>query len=229
LQATAVAGTTTVTLPAATDTLVGKATTDTLTNKTLTTPVISTISNTGTLTLPTSTDTLVGRATTDTLTNKSIVATQLTGTQTIPRGTLPTGSVLQVVSSYTTTGTTTTSATPVDSALSATITPTSSSSKIFVLMSSNGYVAKSGVNVSGDMFLYIVRGSTQLTSGRTAINFGVTTWNDMFPAQHCYTYLDSPATTSATTYKMQISVSSSQSLTVPLASFATMTLMEISA
>ena len=46
----------------------------TLTNKTLTSPVISSISNTGTLTLPTSTDTLVGRATTDTLTNKSIDA-----------------------------------------------------------------------------------------------------------------------------------------------------------
>lgn len=46
----------------------------TLTNKTLTTPVISSISNTGTLTLPTSTDTLVGRATTDTLTNKTINA-----------------------------------------------------------------------------------------------------------------------------------------------------------
>jgi len=46
--------------------------TQTLTNKTLTSPIISTISNTGTLTLPTSTDTLVGRATTDTLTNKSI-------------------------------------------------------------------------------------------------------------------------------------------------------------
>jgi len=42
LQATAVAGTTTITLPAATDTLVGKATTDTLTNKTLTNPVITT-------------------------------------------------------------------------------------------------------------------------------------------------------------------------------------------
>jgi hypothetical protein len=44
----------------------------TLTNKTLTTPIISSISNSGTLTLPTSTDTLVGRATTDTLTNKTI-------------------------------------------------------------------------------------------------------------------------------------------------------------
>ena len=43
-----------------------------MSNKTLTSPVISSISNTGTLTLPTSTDTLVGRATTDTLTNKTI-------------------------------------------------------------------------------------------------------------------------------------------------------------
>ncbi len=46
--------------------------TQTLTNKTLTTPVISSISNTGLVTLPTSTDTLVGRATTDTLTNKTL-------------------------------------------------------------------------------------------------------------------------------------------------------------
>ena len=52
--------------------------TDTLTNKTLTSPVISTISNTGTLTLPTSTDTLVGRATTDTLTNKTLTSPTLT-------------------------------------------------------------------------------------------------------------------------------------------------------
>lgn len=48
--------------------------TQTLTNKTLTSPVISSISNTGTLTLPTSTDTLVGRATSDTLTNKTLTA-----------------------------------------------------------------------------------------------------------------------------------------------------------
>jgi hypothetical protein len=52
----------------------------TLTNKTLTTPVISSISNTGTLTLPTSTDTLVGRATTDTLTNKTLTSPTITGT-----------------------------------------------------------------------------------------------------------------------------------------------------
>jgi hypothetical protein len=42
VQATAVAGTTTLTLPAATDTLVGKDTTDILTNKTLTSPTVNT-------------------------------------------------------------------------------------------------------------------------------------------------------------------------------------------
>lgn len=44
--------------------IVGDTDSQTLTNKTLTTPVISAISNTGTITLPTSTDTLVGKATT---------------------------------------------------------------------------------------------------------------------------------------------------------------------
>jgi hypothetical protein len=53
--------------------------TATLTNKTLTTPIISSISNTGTLTLPTSTDTLVGRATTDTLTNKTLTSPVISG------------------------------------------------------------------------------------------------------------------------------------------------------
>ena len=54
-------------------------TAQTLTNKTLTSPIISTISNTGTLTLPTSTDTIVGRATTDTLTNKTLTSPVING------------------------------------------------------------------------------------------------------------------------------------------------------
>jgi hypothetical protein len=51
LQPSAVAGTTTITLPAATDTLVGKATTDTLTNKTLTAPTLASANITTALTL----------------------------------------------------------------------------------------------------------------------------------------------------------------------------------
>lgn len=54
--------------------IVGTTDTQTLTNKTLTSPIISSISNTGTITLPTSTDTLVGKATTDTFTNKTFDA-----------------------------------------------------------------------------------------------------------------------------------------------------------
>ena len=64
----------------------------TLTNKTLTTPVISSISNTGTVTLPTATTTLVGRDTTDTLTNKTLTAPVIStitnsGTITLPTAT----------------------------------------------------------------------------------------------------------------------------------------------
>lgn len=63
---------TAATMTGPTGTIVGTTDTQTLSAKTLTSPIISSISNTGTLTLPTSTDTLVGRATTDTLTNKRI-------------------------------------------------------------------------------------------------------------------------------------------------------------
>jgi hypothetical protein len=63
--------------------------TQTLTNKTLTTPIISSISNTGLLTLPTSTDTLVGLATTDIMTNKTVSGPNFTQTGTKSVGSLP--------------------------------------------------------------------------------------------------------------------------------------------
>jgi hypothetical protein len=77
--------------------------TQTLTNKTLTSPIISTISNTGTITLPTSTDTLVGRATTDTLTNKTLTSpvlnTGVTGTAVLDDDTFATASATTLATS----------------------------------------------------------------------------------------------------------------------------------
>jgi len=74
----------------------------TLTNKTLTTPIISSISNTGTITLPTSTDTLVGKATTDTLTNKTLTSpvldTAISGTAFKDEDTMSSNSATAVAS-----------------------------------------------------------------------------------------------------------------------------------
>jgi hypothetical protein len=61
---------------ASADTVVTAGGTQTLTNKTLTTPVISSISNSGTVTIPTGTDTLVNLTGTQTLTNKSFLSPQ---------------------------------------------------------------------------------------------------------------------------------------------------------
>jgi len=105
VQATAVAGTNTLTLPpTSNDTLVGRATTDVLTNKTLTAPIISTITNTGTLTLPTSTDTLVGRATADTLSSKVLLSPEerTTVSATAATGTVAFDAITQGVLYYTT-------------------------------------------------------------------------------------------------------------------------------
>ena len=74
-------------------TMVDTDSTQTLTNKTLTSPVISSITNTGTITLPTSTDTLVGKATTDTLTNKTLTSPAITSPTITGTGTATLASV----------------------------------------------------------------------------------------------------------------------------------------
>jgi len=194
---------------------------------TLTSPVISTISNTGTLTLPTSTDTLVGRATTDTLTNKSIVASQLTGTQTIPKATLPTGSVLQVVNATYNTSFTTTSTSFQATGLTASITPTSSTSKILILVSQELY--QSTAANSGIMTIY--RGSTSGTNlGNSTFGFASNyTLATSIACGASVIYLDSPATTSSTTYITAIRTEGGSVITCANAQVATITLMEIAA
>lgn len=81
-------------LTAASTEAAGTTDTQTLTNKTLTTPVISSVSNSGTITIPTGTDTLVGKATTDTLTNKSISGSTNTLTN-VPDSALSTNVALE--------------------------------------------------------------------------------------------------------------------------------------
>jgi hypothetical protein len=118
------------------------------------------------------------------------------------------GTVLQVVNASTTTQVTRSSNVGIDTGLTATITPKSSSTKILVTVFQNG-VYKNGANSEERPGVKLFRGSTEIAN--------VT--GDLF----CYTgtalfqsaaagieYLDSPATTSATTYKTQIRAVSNQ-------------------
>ena len=124
---------------------------------------------------------------------------------------LPAGSILQVVQGTPKTDTfSTTSTTPVDiTGLSVTITPSSTNSKILVYAGVN---CGSTANFVG---LYLVRGSTYIfqgdTSGskdRVSINFMT---DNNRPSAQTLMFLDEPATTSATTYKMQITTNSTTS------------------
>ena len=114
------------------------------------------------------------------------------------------GKVLQVVQTDTNTNTTTTSTSYVDTALTASITPTSATSKILVMVAPLLYISRNGASmIFGDCYFNILRGATQLHAGRMSINFNNTTWAD-FMQKSSLIYLDSPSTTSSTTYKMQI-------------------------
>jgi len=105
------------------------------------------------------------------------------------------GTILQVVHGSTGSQNSSTSATYIDSNLTATITPQSSSSLILVTYSQNLYTNASATGVG----LRLVRTSTVL---RTDIDLSYGASSGIL-AQQSFIYLDSPATTSATTYKTQ--------------------------
>ncbi len=163
------------------------------------------VAGSGVLTLPTGTDTLIGKATTDTLTNKSIAASQLTGT--IAAAALPAGTVLQVVSTTKTDTFTGTSSTYIDlTGMSVTITPRSASNKILV-----SYSVNRSASVAAQSSIQILRDSTAICIGDAAGSRTRAT-TAPYPSSadaisssitSAMTFLDSPATTSATTYKLQ--------------------------
>jgi hypothetical protein len=142
------------------------------------------------------------------------------------------GKVLQVVYNSYNLGVTTTSTSLVDTGLSATITPTSATSKILVIVSQNG--CGKNATTSGRLTLAILRSSTVLqyltdVAGYTndsSINY----FNNVSG-----TYLDAPATTSATTYKTQFLSEGGSTVYVndtyanTYKSASTITLMEIGA
>lgn len=139
------------------------------------------------------------------------------------------GKILQIVTATYSTAETTTSATYVDTSLTASITPSSATSKVLAITSVHQLASQNSATNSGGAHLAIERGGSQLTDSKLRY-FDSDTNNKALTAQTTLVYLDSPATTSATTYKVQHKQSDSGSCT----SFfqdrvGTLTLMEVSA
>ena len=132
----------------------------------------------------------------------TVITTGTTG-QVIPKAALPTGSVLQVVTATYSTATSTTSATLADTGLTATITPLFSTSKILVLVHQNGGVKGGSASFPNcSITLALLRNASILTYPN--IRAGLTGLvTDLYLTSISTAYLDSPATTSATTYKTQ--------------------------
>ena len=132
------------------------------------------------------------------------------------------GSVIQVVNGLLTTGIANATASYVDTGLTATITPKFATSKILVIcniMSVENNTASEGTHVK------LVRGSTDLSEWGRFVGY-VRTYMNSHPS---ITYLDSPATTSATTYKVQFKrgQGGGQTNINANASTSSMTLMEV--
>jgi hypothetical protein len=114
------------------------------------------------------------------------------------------GKVLQVVQATYSTSTTISSTSLTDSGLSASITPTSATSKVLVLVTQNIEANSTSAN-TGWVKAAILRGATSVFA--TGANAGIVATTGATGLQINWyfgiNYLDSPATTSATIYKTQ--------------------------
>jgi hypothetical protein len=110
------------------------------------------------------------------------------------------GKVLQVVNATYDVSTTNNTSTFADTGLTATITPTSATSKILVLVNQAG-VAKTAGNAGSGNTIKLMRGATDLITFSVYETYTGTAL-ELYGSSGT-NYLDSPATTSATTYKTQ--------------------------
>jgi hypothetical protein len=141
-----------------------------------------------------------------------------------------TGRILQSVVSSTTSSSSTNAAFNVLAATShsATITPTSSTSKILILLSSSQYVYGGGSPTIG--VLTIFRNSTNLAGAGTTKFMTETGYSSTGDTGAIgISLLDSPATTSSTTYTAYQGVTGGGNVEYNPALFATIVLLEISA
>jgi hypothetical protein len=142
------------------------------------------------------------------------------------------GKVLQVVSATYSTLSFTTSASYVDTGLTASITPSLSTSKILVLVNhanSKANNANNGTQLTAQFNL--VRTSTELTYNNMGFNH-ITTTNGStkeFFSQQNFMYLDSPSTTSSTTYKTQYKTEISTRVEINDGGVSSIILLEIGA
>ena len=138
---------------------------------------------------------------------------------------LPSGSVLQVVQGSTSTSVSATSS-YIDTGLTATITPSSTSSKILVMVQQQG--CKATLISTGCLDMKLQRNSSDIYNFAIAYFYGYVSTEFRSDISGCY--LDSPSTTSATTYKTVFKANNGGTSTVQndgANTVSTITLMEI--
>lgn len=146
----------------------------------------------------------------------------------VTTGSPQSGSLVQVVNATYGTLVTNNTSTYADTGLTATITPKFATSTILVLVSQQ--TKKSAVNATNGVNIKLFRNSTDL--GRKVFVQGYTDTAIENYSMATFQYLDSPATTSATTYKTQFANEfNGNGVSVQADNFgvSTMTLMEIAA
>ena len=131
------------------------------------------------------------------LNNQALTSITAAGLPTFTSSNMPTGTVVQVVQGSTTAASSHGSSLT-DTNLSASITPSSASNKVFVMVNQHIYFTRYGGTI------VILRGSTNISAVTDTYQNYMNTGGDVsFRGYATHSQLDSPNTTSAVTYKTQ--------------------------